>query len=468
MLNKMKSNYSLLNKGEENSTLHNSENKHENPKSKQSSNRLINNFRNYRKNNSAIIFSKNPAILKPRKPKIKLFKKKNNSFLDDITKITPKLNLQYRIELYEQKGRYSLVKKDEIIDENKYSGNHFINQQYKDSYSYKTSLNLKGKKKFYISNQKSISYGKFRPSIINGNSNSCFLFEDNISFNNNKYTDISISQIKNKNNKKRIKSSTKSSTKLTNQSILFSDKMEIDKIDLKYKKEQLNFKNKCIRLKYQINNAFEKAHRVSMNLTKDIYESKKYDKFNKLGEKPKKIEKQKLLKIININKNKIKDNKDDLYKYLDIEKNVENKIIKSSKYYDKLGKRLLKEVMGEEKKEQHFLNKKENSKNIILNSRFFIKKLQNELSILGANILATKKKYKGERAIEPNNEIKFLHKLIKENSLKINDEGYLGKILKRRNESMSNRIKKRLLSLQQRSLSIKNKLRESDYDYSYL
>ena len=126
----------------------------------------------------------------------------------------------------------------------------------------------------------------------------------------------------------------------------------------------------------------------------------------------------------------------------------------------------MKEAMEQDKMKQNFLNKNENSQNIILNSRFFIKKLQNELGILGANILATKKKYKGERAIEPNNEIEFLHKLIKENMFNyFNSDDFLNEIMKRKNvyDSMSNKIKKRLLSLQQKSLSKKNKLRENDY-----
>ena len=121
-----------------------------------------------------------------------------------------------------------------------------------------------------------------------------------------------------------------------------------------------------------------------------------------------------------------------------------------------------------DKKKQRFLNKNENSKNIILNSRFFIKRLQNELGVLGTNILATKKKYKGESAIEPNNEVEFLHKLIKENMLNnLNSDDYLNEVMKRKNisESMSNKIKKRLLSLQQKSLSIKNKIRENDFSY---
>lgn len=173
----MKNNYSLLNNRKENSSFVNLENKYETLKTKNLRNSLKDNFRNCRINNNAKIIYKYGKNLKPRKQKMKLFKNNNNSFLD-VIKISPKLNLEYKIELYDQKGRYSLVNKDEIIDEKKYNGQHFIKHQYKDSYSYKTCLNLKGKTKFYISNQKSISHGKFRPSLIKENnySNKCFFF----------------------------------------------------------------------------------------------------------------------------------------------------------------------------------------------------------------------------------------------------------------------------------------------------
>jgi len=466
----MKNNYSLLNKGDENSEFYSSENKSGIQKSKKIDYILRDNFRKFRKNNSAIL-KDNRTDLKTSKRKYKLITIKHNSFLNDIKKITPKLNLQYEIEKYEQKGRYSLIKKDEIIDENKYNEKNFMKKDYKDSYSYKTCLDLRGKKRFYMSNKKSISYAKFRPSSLNDNTNNAFFNEENITLNNNKYTDINIANnsIYQRIKKIRPKSSTMSSSIISNPSKPFlSNNYEVKKNIYRNNKQKQYFKNKCIRLKYQIDKTFEKASNASMELNNDIYESKNYDKLNKL-EKENKNKKKKIIKNtnININKNKTKKNyKDDLYKYLDIEKNVENKIIKSYKYYDKNGKKILKEAMRQDKMQQHFLNKNENSRNIILNSRFFIKRLQKELGILGANILATKKKYKGESAIEPNNELDFLHKLIKENKTNnLSDEQYLSEIIKRTNESMSNKIKKRLLSLQQKSLSIKNKIRENDFSY---
>ena len=478
MINKMKNNYALLNAGDESSLFYSSENISGVQKTKKLSTLLKDNFRKFRKNNSAILKSNYKTDEKKKTQPTKLYSIKHNSLLNDLKKITPQINLKYKIELYEQKGRYSLVKKDEIIDEAKYSGKNFLKQNYKDSYCYKTCLDQRGKKKFYISNQKSICYGKFRPLSSKLRNNSTYLFEENISLNINKYTDKNnnFSKIikKDNNNKTKLrpKSSTKPSTIISSTSRPFSAKIIDGKKNINKDKQYLYFKNKCIKLKSQIDKTFDKASNASMELNKDIYESNNYDKLNKLNEKNKKKKKNKISKYrnININKNKKKkeDEKDDLYKYLDIEKNVENKFIKSYKYFDKIGKRILKQAMEIDKKKQHFLNKNENSKYIILNSRIFIKKLQNELGVLGANILATKKKFKGESAIEPNNEVEFLHKLIKENMLNnLSSDDYLKEVMKRKNisESMSNKIKKRLLSLQQKSLSIKNKVRENDFSY---
>ena len=478
MINKMKNNYALLNAGDESSLFYSSENISGVQKTKKLSTLLKDNFRKFRRNNSAILKSNYKTDEKKKTQPTKLYSIKHNSLLNDLKKITPQINLKYKIELYEQKGRYSLVKKDEIIDEAKYSGKNFLKQNYKDSYCYKTCLDQRGKKKFYISNQKSICYGKFRPLSSKLRNNSAYLFEENISFNINKYTDKNnnFSKIikKDNNNKTKLrpKSSTKPSTIISSTSRPFSAKIIDGKKNINKDKQYLYFKNKCIKLKSQIDKTFDKASNASMELNKDIYESNNYDKLNKLNEKNKKKKKNKISKYrnININKNKKKkeDEKDDLYKYLDIEKNVENKFIKSYKYFDKIGKRILKQAMEIDKKKQHFLNKNENSKYIILNSRIFIKKLQNELGVLGANILATKKKFKGESAIEPNNEVEFLHKLIKENMLNnLSSDDYLKEVMKRKNisESMSNKIKKRLLSLQQKSLSIKNKVRENNFSY---
>ena len=403
--------------------------------------------------------------------KLKLFKTKNSSLLNEITKISPKINLEYQIELYEQKGRYSLIRKDQVIDEKKFSGKNFLKKNYKDSYSYKTCLDLRGKQKYYISKNKSICHGNFRSLSAKYKNNSTNLLDKNIYININKYINNRNNIFKLRKKKKNLlrpKSSTKNSTVVTNASRPFSAKIISSKrINSKNDKLYEYFKKKCIRMKSQVNKIFEKAANASMELNQDIYESKNYDKLNKLEEKSKKHKKNKNFKnSLNTKQSKTSDD-NDLYKYLDIEKNVEKKIIKSYKYFDKAGKKILKQAMEQDKQQQNFLNKNENSQNIILNSRFFIKRLQNELGVLGENILATKKKYKGESAIEPKNEIEYLHKLIKENTINsLNDEHYY-EVIKRRNvvDSLSNRIKKRLVSLQQKSLSIKNKIRDNEYSY---
>ena len=141
-----------------------------------------------------------------------------------------------------------------------------------------------------MSNKKSISYAKFRPSSLNDNTNNAFYNEENITFNNNKYTDINIvnNTIYQRIKKIRPKSSTMSSSVISNPSRPFSgNNYEVKKNIYIKNKQKLYFKNKCIRLKYKIDKIFEKANNASMELNNDVYESKNYDKLNKL-EKAKK------------------------------------------------------------------------------------------------------------------------------------------------------------------------------------
>jgi hypothetical protein len=132
-----KNNYALLNSGDENSFFYSSENKSGLQKTRRISVILNQNFRQLRRNNSAVEKSHAKHDLKNKKQKFILFRTKHSSVLNEIKKITPKINLDYKIELYEQKSRYSLVKKDEVIDEKKFSGKNFLKKNYKDSYSYK-------------------------------------------------------------------------------------------------------------------------------------------------------------------------------------------------------------------------------------------------------------------------------------------------------------------------------------------
>ena len=141
MINKMKNNYSKLNSGDENSLFYSSENKSGVQKTRKLSVLLKDNFRKFRRNNSVKLRSNYYKTDKKEKPQqTKLYSIRHDSLLNDLKKITPQINLKYKIELYEQKGRYSLVKKDEVLDESRYSGKNFLKQNYKDSYSYQTSL----------------------------------------------------------------------------------------------------------------------------------------------------------------------------------------------------------------------------------------------------------------------------------------------------------------------------------------
>jgi hypothetical protein len=238
------------------------------------------------------------------------------------------------------------------------------------------------------------------------------------------------------------------------------------------RKKNINVKNKSKKLRHTIDETIERVYHMSEELNKDILDSKNYDKLYKLEEKNKiKIDKDKTARkqkyIDNIKRKIMNKYNSDLDKYLDLEKKVENKMINSYKYYDKIGKKIMKEIMAQDKKMENFLNKNQDTKNFILNSNYHIKKLNKEFSKLGADILSTKKKYKGLNAIEPESGIMFLHKLIKEKKLNnLNDDDYIKEVVKRKNiESMSNKIKKRLLLLQQKSQSIKNKIKESEYSY---
>ena len=284
-MNKVKNNYALLNAGDENSLFYSPENKSGIEKTKKINNILKDNFRKMRKNHSAILISRKNKT--NSKQKQKLYKVKHSSLLNEIKKITPQMNLKYQIELYEQKGRYSLIKKDEIIDEEKYSGKNFLKSDYKDSYSYKTCLDLRGKTKFYSSRKKSLCYGKFRPLISKlKNKNKTELLSDENSFNNNGYTEINNnSPIILKANDKNIlrpKSSTKTSTILSYTSRPFSAKIIGTSNNNKEKnKELLYFRKKCIKLKYKVDKTFDKASNASVELNKDIYESKNYDNLNK-------------------------------------------------------------------------------------------------------------------------------------------------------------------------------------------
>ena len=406
----------------------------------------------------------NKFTIEPEKP---------HCFLYRIQKINPEINLNYQLELYHKKQRYSVSKEDEMIDENKHGKFFFMRKNREELYVYKPSLSQRDRSNhFYMQNKKSIGKGLFRSissTNFKGNKNyqnldlsAIFkekdknnLFFDNS--NNNKTATFFIT-----NNKK---ASTKVSTK--NNSVetsrIFSPRNI--KYESNHKKNKLSSEKliylqiKGIKLKNKIMDTLDKANNASMEFAQEIDNSKNYDKifglnkdenlfknYKKINEKKFKIEK---LFINRINENK----------------NRQNLLPRSFQYLDNEGKKIWMEAKEYDKYKQDFLNKNPSKKFFHLNSKFYVNKLISELNELGSDILATKKKFKGEDAIEPKNEKKFFHGFVKENLLvNLADEKYIEEIMRRKSvaDSLDNKQEKRLFALKQKSLAMRHKVGKSN------
>ena len=451
----MKNNFGGL-KERDNSFFYNSENKLGNKNSKKISNKLNYSYQKLNRNNSFFIKPSSKYQIEALRNKI-FYKNEYNSFLNDLRKITPILNLKYEIELYKNKGRYSLLQKDEIIDDHKYDSSLFIRHNFKNSFCYKPCLIKKGNQEFYNKlNKKSLCYGKFRSSFEKSEDSFSL---DGINLANKNINEKSTLSVKN-NNIKNIKSknTTKATTLLSNSSRPFSSNIFLKKGQTTNKKSKNIYYEIDDKIKNKINETFEKANDKKKELNKDIYESKLNDfsyKFKK-KKKKKKNENDELFELI---KNQVlKDNdKDNLHKYRDLEKNVENKIIKIYKYFDKNGKMIFRRAMLEDKKIQYLLKKEINSPELIKNNKLLIKRLLREFSILGKNILTVRKKYKGEDAIMPKNEVIFMNKLLKENTIdNIGDDNLFYETKRNKIvEMMSDKNKEKILKQHHRSQSVR-------------
>ena len=145
-----------------------------------------------------------------------------------------------------------------------------------------------------------------------------------------------------------------------------------------------------------------------------------------------------------------------------------NPLPRNFQYLDKYGKRILMQAREMDVYKQKFLHKNIEKKNFVLNSKFYVNKLLGELNELGSDILATKKKFKGEDAIEPKNEKNFFHGLIKENLLKnLSDKHYIEETMRRKNvaNQFENKGEKRVFAMKRRSLAMRHKVRSGDYNY---
>ena len=389
-------------------------------------------------------------------------------FLYRIRKINPEINLNYQLELYQKKQRYSNTKDEEMFDENKHGRKFFMRKKPYESYIYEPSMSQIERKNNINTNKKSLSYGKFR-SIASK-------FNDNTKNNNFNYIDFgglfedkefleenNISSIFITNNKK---ISTKYSTNTNSIETIrpFSTKYSPDfnQRNSSYKEKFLYFKLKGMEVRNKIHETFYRVNNASLELNNNIRNSKNYDKLFGLNKDENKFLKK--------NYKKINEDKDKLIK--DLTKCTENKNINHNdlprvfQYLDKEGKKILIQARERDKYNQNFLNKNTSKKNFVLNSKFYINKLISELNELGSDILATKKKFKGEDAIEPKNEKQFFHGLIKENLLRnLSAQNYIEEIVLRKNvaESLDNKVEKRLFTMKQKSLAMRNKVRTGNY-----
>ena len=361
--------------------------------------------------------------------------------------------MNYQLELYKKKQRYSVSKDDELVDENKYGQRFFLRKKEDEEYLYQPSFSQRDRiSRFYLQNKKSIGTGQFRSLSSNSkDKNNSFNFMD---FSSVFDEDIANSSFFMTNNKK-AQTSRFFHIKNSQENIKNKNK------NLSKRERILYFKLKGIELKNKIYETFDRVNNASFELNQDICNSKNYDRMFGLRDDQKYLKKD--YKKINDNKIKLIQN---ICKCVEVKKSI-NPLPRTFQYLDKFGKRILMYAREMDVYKQNFLNKNTDKKNFVLNTKFYLNKLLGELNELGSDILATKKKFKGEDAIEPKNKNHFIHGLIKENELKnLSDEHYIEEIKRRKNvsNSVDNKPEKRIFALKQRSLAMRLKVRSFDYN----
>ena len=401
-------------------------------------------------------------------PKFKIESEKPHCFLYRIRKINPEIKLNYQLELYQKKQRYSTSKDEELINENKYNRKFFIRKKEDEDYIYQPALSHRDRiNRIYLQGKKSISTGHFRSiasNFKNGNNNYNFIDFSSI-FDGKDLEDNNLSSFFITNNKK---ISTKYITKINSAetsrifSLRNSPENRKDKQSLTKREKILYFKLKGLELRNKIYETFYRANNASLELNQEISNCRNYDKMFPLNDDEKYFKKN--YRKINDDKFKLKEN---MMKCIEMKKSI-NPLPRNFQYLDKYGKRILMQARELDLYKQKFLHKNQDKKNFVLNSKFFINKLLGELNELGSDILATKKKFKGEDAIEPKNENNFFHGLIRENLLKnLSDEDYIQETMRMKNveNSLENKGEKRIYALKQRSKAIRHKVRSGDYNY---
>ena len=401
-------------------------------------------------------------------PKFKIESGKPHCFLYRIRKINPEIKLNYQLELYQKKQRYSTSKDEELINENKYNRKFFIRKKEDEDYIYQPALSHRDRiKRIYLQGKKSISTGHFRSiasNFKNGNNNYNFIDFSSI-IDGKDLEDNNLSSFFITNNKKiSTKYTTKTNSAETSRifSLRNSPENRKDKQSLTKREKILYFKLKGLELRNKIYETFYRANNASLELNQEISNCRNYDKMFPLNDDEKYFKKN--YRKINDDKVKLKEN---MMKCIEMKKSI-NPLPRNFQYLDKYGKRILMQARELDLYNQKFLHKNQDKKNFVLNSKFFINKLFGELNELGSDILATKKKFKGEDAIEPKNENNFFHGLIRENLLKnLSDDDYIQETMRMKNveNSLENKGEKRIYALKQRSKAIRHKVRSGDYNY---
>ena len=199
--------------------------------------------------------------------------------------------MDYQLELYQKKQRYSVSKDDELIDENKYTQKFFLRKKEDEDYLYQPSFSQRDRlSRYYLQSKRSIGTGQFRS--ISGNNFNFFdfssIFEDKDFF-----EDKTNSSFYNKKAK-------------TSRDFNVMKNSPENKKNLTKREKMLYFKLKGMELRNKIYETFDRVNNASLELNQDINNSKNYDKIFGLSDDQKYIKKN--YKKINDDKIKLVQN----------------------------------------------------------------------------------------------------------------------------------------------------------------
>ena len=363
---------------------------------------------------------------------------KGNTFLFDLTKVSPIRSLKYQLKLYDQKNKFGSDNYDnkKIYTPKKNANLSFFRKKpYSINNIHSTSKNIH--KKFYtVLGIDKYSHNKNK---INNNNNSCLLFKNCVNTNISKSSCITnISMIK------------------TNSSRPYSSRVA-----------SISPKNIFAKdLSKKIEETIKEVKDADLDLKNDINNTNKYDNLNILNpniHKKNKLKKNKsCIDIKKITKELRLDEDSKTYEKRNLERRY--------KYLDKKCRQILKQSIGIIENEDRLCGKDYRGKFYDLNNKNIFQKLNKEIKEVGKNILFLKKKYKGDKAILPDNEVEYIHKLIKENiyNNKKDENYYLDEsigqssIINRFFKSSDKKIEKRLAFLHKQ-----NKAKRNRYLYHY-